>query len=211
VIWRVGLVLVVAVVGYIFVSEATGDESVREQLSGESTEDLTRILTRLDSERVDLESQRDRLQQEVAEMSGNVEASQLAEDGARREIEALGVLSGDLPAHGPGVTLTITGDDEPGFERLLDVVQEARDAGAEAISINDIRIVAETWFGSSRGLPTIEGKAVRIPITMVAIGDPKTLAGGLGIPGGAVERLQAEGFEAVVEGLDEVSVPARER
>ena len=58
----------------------------------------------------------------------------------------LRILTGTVAATGPGVTLTI--DDPDGSvtaATLLDGVEELRDAGAEAIEINDsVRVVAST-------------------------------------------------------------------
>ncbi|MCB0973586.1 MAG: DUF881 domain-containing protein [Actinobacteria bacterium] len=206
-IWRLALVAVVAIVGYVFVSEATGELGVRDKLETESTEDLTRILSRLETQRADLEAQRERLRSEVDELDGSARDAAVAQEGALREIETLRMLSGELGAHGPGVTVTIAGAEPVGFERLLDLVQEARDAGAEAIALNDVRVVASTWFGQSGGQPTLDGEPVEVPIMLVAIGDPQTLAGGLGIPGGALERIQADGYSATIAEHADVEVP----
>ena len=65
----------------------------------------------------------------------------------------LGILAGTVPATGPGVTITI--DDPDGAvtrPTLLDGVEELRDAGAEAIEINDsVRVVASTSFTDGDG------------------------------------------------------------
>ena len=43
---------------------------------------------------------------------------------------------------------------------ILDTVQELRDAGAEAIQINDVRVVANTWFADTDGGLSVSGTTV---------------------------------------------------
>ena len=117
-----------------------------EQTDGLSTareSDLVRILDdltsrneRLAAEQRDLQATRDRLAS-----GGDTSTTALQE--ARLRAQTLGILAGTLAAQGPGVVLTVT--DPTGkidAATLLDVVEELRDAGAEAIQVGDVRIVA---------------------------------------------------------------------
>ena len=64
-------------------------------------------------------------------------------------------------------------------------MQELRDAGAEAIQIGDVRVVAGTWFADTdRGASVSTASSVRPPYVIKAIGDANTLAGAMEIPGG---------------------------
>ncbi len=91
---------------------------------------------------------------------------------------------------------------------MLDLVQELRDAGAEAIAIADQRVGAATSFGGEPGAVTVDGTRLPPSFEVLAIGDPATLEGGLAIRGGALELLQAEGSIAVaVTPQTELEVP----
>ncbi len=184
-----------------------------EQTDGLSTareSDLVRILDdltsrneRLAAEQRDLQATRDRL------ASGG-DSSALALQEAQQRAQTLGILAGTLPAQGPGVVLTIT--DPTGkvdAATVLDVVEELRDAGAEAIQVGDVRVVAQTAFvDGPPGDLVVDGRTVRAPYTVVAIGDPHTLSAALRIPGGVVESLRNLGGDGTVDERDSVTITA---
>jgi uncharacterized protein YlxW (UPF0749 family) len=129
-------------------------------------------------------------------------------------VEELEILAGLVAVKGPGVAVRITDPaGEFGFELLLDLVQELRDAGAEAIAVNGRRIGARTAFASTRrGTLTVDGQEVAEPYEVLAIGDPATMEVGLRIPGGAVDTVDAlKDASVTVERRSEVRVPALER
>ena len=117
-----------------------------------------------------------------------------------------------MPARGPGVAVRIA--DPKGvfeFEKLLDLVQELRDAGAEAIAVNGRRVGATTAFSVRDGAVTVDGLKIGEPYEVLAIGDPATLEVGLKIPGGAIDTLDAlDGTKVVLERRSDVRVPALE-
>lgn len=123
---------------------------------------------------------------------------------AREELESLGVLAGTLAARGPGVRITVTvPDSNLSLNNLLDGIEELRDAGAEAMEINDqVRVVAQTSFEAAEGGIEVDGRVLRSPYTIDAIGDPEGLATALRFPGGFVDDITA---------LDEGEVTIRQR
>ena len=132
----------------------------------------------------DLEATRDSLRD-----SNNKTA--IALEQARAELAALGVLAGTLPAHGPGVRITVTvPDSRLSLNYLLDGVEELRDAGAEAMEINDaVRVVAQTSFESAPGGIDVDGRILKSPFTIDVIGDPESLTTALRFPGGFVDDV----------------------
>ena len=130
--------------GFATVSAARGTTTsgllltAREDEVVRVLDDLTERQTRLEIEQRALEATRDRL------LSGS-EEQRLAV--ARARADALAILAGTVPATGPGIRFTITDRDGViDYTVLLDAVQELRDAGAEAIQIGNVRVVASTWF-----------------------------------------------------------------
>ncbi|WP_053170943.1 DUF881 domain-containing protein [Streptomyces sp. SBT349] len=186
---------------------AAGSEETA--LRGARQEDLVRILSdmedrtaRLEAEKADLEEQRTELET----------SSDQAEE-ARRQTEErerqLGILAGTLAAEGPGITLRI---EDPlsavQADMLLDAVQELRAAGAEAMQINDVRIVAATSFTDDNGGVHVDGRPVRAPFRIRAIGRPQDLEPALNIPGGVVQSLENEQATVVIERPETVTVDA---
>jgi uncharacterized protein YlxW (UPF0749 family) len=92
-------------------------------------------------------------------------------------------------------------------DTLLDAVQELRAAGAEAIQINGVRIVASTSFVDDEGI-RIDGTPVREPFRVDAIGRPQDLEPALHIPGGVVQSLERDQADVTVERPEKVTVDA---
>ena len=115
--------------------------------TGQRREDLVDLLDSLSSANDRARTQLDDLEETRDQPPVQLAAPRGCGRGRPEAARAvLGILSGTVAATGPGVTLTI--DDPDGTvtaATLLDGVEELRDAGAEAIEINDsVRVVAST-------------------------------------------------------------------
>jgi uncharacterized protein YlxW (UPF0749 family) len=163
-------------------------------------DDLSVRSDRLQAELRDLSATRDRLR------SGSAgDEAALAE--AERRAAVLGILAGTVAAEGPGIVVTIDGVDDAAL--LLDTVQELRDAGAEAIQLGDVRVVASTYFTQAPdGRVQVDGATVDGPYEFRVIGDPRTLAAALRIPGGVLDSVRGGGGDATVVEQETVTVDA---
>ena len=88
----------------------------------------------------------------------------------------------------------------------LDAVQELRDAGAEAISVDGERVVATTAIVDTPDGISVGGTVLSSPVEIRAIGDPDTLATGLSFPGGVLESVREAGAEGIVVERDVVEI-----
>jgi uncharacterized protein YlxW (UPF0749 family) len=165
----------------------------------------------------DLQGRADRLRAQVADLqvsqarlAGGSAGTTAALGEARKRAQTLGILTGTVAARGPGAVLTIT--DPRGSVRadvLLDAVEELRDAGAEALQLDGARVVASTSLVDVPGGVDVDGVTVKAPYHLVAIGDPRTLASALGIPGGVLDTVAAQpGAHAGVVTSTSVAVTA---
>jgi len=128
---------------------------------------------------------------------------------AHRQAETLAVLAGTAPATGPGVTIDI--DDPNGTvppEVLLAAVQELRNAGAEAIQVNGVRIGVDSYFSGVGGAVVNDGVALAAPYRIVAIGDPPTLTAAMQIPGGVGDTVKRAGGTLSIQSAVSVIVDA---
>jgi uncharacterized protein YlxW (UPF0749 family) len=172
-------------------------------------EDLVRILD-------DLSSREDRLRRQIADLeaartrlSTTGDTTSTALEEARKRSDALGILAGTVPAQGPGIVLTLT-DPTSGLaaEDLLDTVEELRAAGAEAIQVGGVRIGLDSSFTAvGRGI-AVDGVAVTAPYTILAIGDPPTLATAMQIPGGVSDTAKRAGGDAQADQRQQVVIRA---
>ncbi|MEV6131345.1 DUF881 domain-containing protein [Streptomyces violaceusniger] len=169
---------------------STNENSV---LRGARQEDLVRILDELDSRTQRLQDEKRRLENQRTELENSSDQAEEARKQTLQKEQQLGVLAGTVAAQGPGITITI--DDSRGSvesDMLLDTVQELRAAGAEAIQIGKVRVVAGTYFADSGGAIQIDGQKVTQPYVVKVIGKPEDLEPALNIPGGVVQSLEKE-------------------
>lgn len=162
-------------------------------LTSARSEDLVRLLGTLDAQRQRLREQLTALQQSRDRLAGPGGGA-AALDEARTRAAQLGILAGTSPATGPGVVVTVA--DPQGQVRadvLVDAVQELRDAGAEAIDLSGVRLGAGSYvLDAATGL-SVDGRPVAAPYVLTAIGDPRTMATALRIPGGVVDTVASRG------------------
>ncbi|MFJ5218594.1 DUF881 domain-containing protein [Streptomyces sp. NPDC088354] len=187
----VALLLFVLGLGLAIQVRSTSDTSA---LRGARQEDLVRILDELDNRTQRLEDEKQRLEDQRRELENSSNQAEEARKQTEQKAAQLGVLAGTVAARGPGITLTIT-DPKGGVESdmLLDTLQELRAAGAEAIQINDVRVVADTYFTQGAdGAVEIDGHKVDRPYRFKVIGNPQDLEPALNIPGGVVQTLEKE-------------------
>lgn len=76
---------------------------------------------------------------------------------------------------------------------LVEVVNDLRNAGAEAISINGQRIINSTAIYCAGNVIKINGEKISSPIEIRAIGSPELLYGSIMRPAGYIELLEQTG------------------
>lgn len=176
-------------------------------LSNARENELVQVLTELNRQNeqlsIEINDQEDVL---VSLQSGSTQnANQAALDRAN----ALGVLAGTKTVLGPGITMVLKGDSASiNAFTLIDAVQELRDAGSVAIQINNVRVVANTWFIDTVGGVSISGSVKNTPINIKVIGEPQTLETAMRIPGGFEQGVIANGGEIEIKRSNIVEIDA---
>lgn len=209
---QAGVAVLLAVLGFAGAVQIRSTEA-DDTLSGLRQEDLVQILNGLQAAAQRAENEIAQLEQTQTSLLSNASSRQAAIARAREQAEAFGILAGTLPAVGPGIRIVVTDESgQVGIDELLNAIQELRDAGAEAIELNDaVRVVAQTAFddGSGAGEPgrvLVDGQEIAQPYVIDAIGDPETLATGLEIIGGFREQVELSGGRVVIETPDVVEI-----
>jgi uncharacterized protein YlxW (UPF0749 family) len=189
---------------------------VRQNESGDSLEtarpaDLLVLLDSLQQREAALNTEVADLQRTLEQLRASGSSDQAAIENAQARLAALSVLIGTVAATGPGVTLTVQ-DTAPGVpaETMLDVINELRAAGAEAMEIRGgqaaVRVGVDTWVVGPPGALVIDGQTVNPPYSLLAVGDPATLAAAMNIPGGAMDSIERVGGTMAVQQADRVDV-----
>ena len=119
---------------------------------------------------------------------------------------------------GPGVIVTLSDSKKDASSSLdpssllvhdtdvLSVINELKNAGAEAISINDQRIIPTTGIICGGNIIDINGEKVGAPFEIKAIGLPEQLAA-LDRPGGYLELLRSYSVGATLEKSNNITIP----
>ena len=198
------LCFVLGLAGFLAVrqNQSLGLASMRQS-------DLVSLLDNVTEKSNRLEDETRRLQDTADRLKSGSDKSAAALQAAQQRLELLGILAGTSPAVGSGIQLIIT---DPARKvtaaTILDTVEELRDAGAEAIQIGDVRVVASTAFVDGDNGVRVDGVEVKRPYVFLVIGDPQTLSAALGIPGGVQEVVKQLGGNAKVDLKPSVTVSA---
>lgn len=207
------VLLATAGVGFLLVSQLRTSERFSQRLQAESEEDLARILASLTDEADALRDEIGDLKLQLVNLRNSSRQDGTADTAAREQLKALSVLAGTVPVYGPGLTLVVHDAAEAvRYDNLLDAVQELRDAGAEALAINDQRVGVASALSARDGRVLLDGTPLSAPYRIVAVGQATTLEGGLKIPGGVLDTLGAlRGVRAEVQRSARLDLPALAR
>ena len=197
--------LLSGVVGFALVVQVTQNQS--EDLASLRQSDLVRLLDEVSQRSDALTDEKTSLESQVSELQDGSDTNAAALKAATQAAQTQGILSGRLPATGPGIRLDIVGDTS-GVQAsdLLNVLEELRNAGAEVIAVNHHRIVVSSSFVDGTDGIRLDGVTLDPPYRWQVIGEPTTLQPALEIPGGALSVLRNAGAEAVVTPRDKVTI-----
>jgi uncharacterized protein YlxW (UPF0749 family) len=194
-----------ALLGFALVVQVS--QTQEQQLSSLRQSDLVRILDDVTRRAEGLETQVQSLQDTRDELSSGSDQQRAAQELAERQAQTQGILSGRLPAEGPGITLTITeGSRRIPASKLFNILEELRNAGVEVVEINGVRLVTSSYFEETGRGMVVDGQKIDSPYRWVAIGDPSTLETALEIPGGAMASVRNEGASPAITQEDLVTI-----
>jgi uncharacterized protein YlxW (UPF0749 family) len=181
----------------------------QDALAAARTSDLVRILDDVSSQRDRLGAEELRLRETLSDLQSGADQAAAAREAAKERAETLRILAGVTPVVGPGISLTVSDPDgQLDAAALLDAVQELRDAGAEAIAINNARVVVQTAIVDTADGIAVGHTVVHSPYRIDAIGPSETLSAGLSFPGGVLESVREAGASGAVMRVTSLQIPA---
>lgn len=140
----------------------------------------------------------------------------------QNELRTLNALIGTLDVNGEGVIINladnsmVTNQTIGIFDNisnylihdtdLIMLVNELKNAGAEAISINDERIISTTSITCDGTVVLVNGNKLSSPFTIKAIGSPALILGAIQRTGGLLEELYAYGLVSNVSQQENVTI-----
>lgn len=203
------IALVCVVLGIMLAVQFRTTQDIRSSLQFQRAEDLTQRL-------MQVEKDRNSLQDQVRDLRQATNA-----DVASKELESIKIGAGLVPLQGTGIIITLddkktaapTGSKNPDLylirdEDILKVLNELRASGAEAISINNERLVTSSEVRTAGPFLSVNNKNLAAPFEIKAIGNPETLENALRMRGGVIETLQFWGIQVAVKKQETVQIPA---
>ena len=140
----------------------------------------------------------------------------------QKELKTLNSLTGAIDVKGKGIVLTVADNKNVTNKNvglldnisnylihdtdLLRLVNELKNAGVEAISINDERIVNSTSITCDGNVILINGNKVSSPFVIKAIGSSETILGALQRPGGKLEELDDYGLVSSIVKQNNITI-----
>ena len=139
-------------------------------------------------------------------INDNGEASELIE----KDLEESNMKLGKTDIYGEGIVLTLSDTEEYIIDTfdLIDLINELRYAGAEAISINDVRILSSSYISQPKdGLTMISGQRVTSPFVVKVIGNQTYLSSSLSLKdSGYIDRNRARGMQIELQTKNNVQI-----
>ena len=178
----IGAVCII-LVGVMFAQFKTVEET---DITGIETAREAELQTMLSSWKTKYEEIEEKLQDtknKIVEYEQKVNSKEETSELLDEELEQTNLLVGKTNVTGEGVIITLSDNDEKSIvaSDLRTLVNELKLAGAEAISINDKRILNMTEIVDVNGRILINEDATVSPFVVKAIGDQKYLSSALSL------------------------------
>ncbi len=209
---QITIALIFTVMGFFLVTQIRGTQSYNQRLSEQSEQDLGQIVEDLTYETETLRSEVTDARIRLYKYDSETASRKTILNEAARNLEHLRILAGLTAVQGEGVTIVVSDKKHilNGTD-LLGVIEELRAGGAEAIALNNKRVVAASAFGRRKKGIYLNSTKLSSPYPIKAIGDPEVLYQAITLPGGIRDALSSlEGVSLVIERSESQEVPALE-
>jgi len=216
---RIAILILSLVLGIMMTIQfKMAETSTGGVVSSQKARQLSAELKRLKDKRENLQEELGILENKIKAYEESQASSSTVTKNLKEDIQRYEILAGYTDVTGPGIEVVIDasqpGQDEQmltyNYEMLLSLINKLNAAGAEAIAVNDERIVASTEIHLSADAGdniVINDKPVKAPYYIKAIGNADTLEAALNMRYGIVwEIRQYTGLKVDVKKADVVEI-----
>lgn len=201
------IILICFLLGFMVSIELkTSQDNLKTSTQYQRIEKLSDMLLRTEQERDELK----------------VEVVRLKEDNnVHNEFpQKVNFLAGTTAVKGPGVVLSIedskkniSSTDNTNLyiihdEDVLKVINELRAVGAEAISLNDQRLISTSEIRCAGPTISVNNTRVAAPFVIKAIGNAKSMEDAINMRGGVAESLSVWGIKIDIKKDNNIVIPA---
>ena len=187
-------------------ADVTSIENMRES---ELSTELANWKTRYD----EVNQQYEETLSKIEEYKNNKESNEETSNLMDSELEQINMSLGKTDVEGEGIVIMINETDSEEVEDitaddLLLIVNALKLAGAEAISINDQRIInmSDIVYIDAARVIRVNGERMLAPYTIKAIGDSSYLESSLVGNGGVVDDMKKKGQDVAIQKENNVKI-----
>ncbi|MDL2280422.1 DUF881 domain-containing protein [Selenomonadales bacterium OttesenSCG-928-I06] len=204
---RLSIIFVCIILGIMLAVQFRTTKDISSSVPFQRIEDLSQQLIKAEKEIRDLTKQNEELKQKSeAEL-------------AAKNLETIQMAAGLITVEGPGIIVTIDDSKRVGKlgenpnlylihdDDILKVINELWAAGAEAMSINDQRIIASSEIRCAGPTLSVNNTRCAAPYEVKVIGNSKNLENSLKMRGGVIETLQFWGIQISIKKQDVIQIP----
>lgn len=210
------LTIVSLILGLMLAAQFKNVQKVGGNVSIQRTQELTEYIKKLESDNENLLNQINEYKDIISSYENTSQDETLLIELIRTKSQA-----GLLPMEGPGVVITvdnllISGWDgnqqvfqSVHYDDLLRLINELNAAGAEAIAINNERVISTTEIRNAGDYIVINTNRHSAPFEIKAIGNPDNLEAALKLLGGVVDNL-SQILDISIKTEERITIPKYE-
>lgn len=210
------LTIVSLILGLMLAAQFKNVQKVGGNVSIQRTQELTEYIKKLESDNENLLNQINEYKDIISSYENTSQDETLLNELIRTKSQA-----GLLPMEGPGVVITvdnllISGWDgnqqvfqSVHYDDLLRLINELNAAGAEAIAINNERVISTTEIRNAGDYIVINTNRHSAPFEIKAIGNPDNLEAALKLLGGVVDNL-SQILDISIKTEERITIPQYE-
>ncbi len=157
----------------------------------------------------DLRKRNEELQKQIKEFENSQGNLSQVEKNLEAELERVRLVAGLSDVQGAGLIITMkyVGDESVRENSVLRLINELKAAEAQAISIENERIVAMSEIKKAGDYIVVNGKQMLSPFTIKAIADPEKLENSLTMLNGIIEEMEYYEMNVTIEKSNNITIP----
>jgi len=203
---QASLFAVALLIGVLLVGQLRSQARPTE-ISSLSAQELSQLVDTLSDRNRELRSALADLRETLREYRVAGPQGQSALSVGREDLRRITAFGGLAAVDGQGIVLDVDGDLDA--IALNDLLNELRNAGAEALAVDDIRITHRSVAVQGPTSLLIDGVQVERGFSLKAIGSPEGLLATIERPGGIIAQLQQFiNASIVARQADDIALPA---
>ena len=184
---QVSLFAVALLIGLLGVGQLNS-QARPAQLSSLSAQELSTLIETLTARNRELRAGLADIREQLREYQVSGPQGQSALQVSREDLRRITAFGGMAPVDGQGIVMDVDGDLDA--IALNDLINELRNAGAEAIAVDAVRITARSVATEGPRSLQVDGVDIGRRFTLRAIGSPDGLLSAMQRPGGIITQLK---------------------